>query len=64
MIADDKTSREIADQSSISRCAPSNVIGQNICDKLESTTAAHALMKFALANKEQLHNGSQYREQN
>lgn len=53
MIADDKTSREIADQLSISvRTVERH--RQNICDKLE-THGSNALMKFALANKEQLH---------
>jgi len=52
MIADDKTSREIADQLSISvRTVERH--RQNICDKLE-IHGSNALMKFALANKEQL----------
>ena len=52
MIADDKTSREIAEQLSISvRTVERH--RQNICDKLE-IHGSNALMKFALANKEQL----------
>jgi len=52
MIADDQTSREIADQLSISvRTVERH--RQNICDKLE-IHGSNALMKFALANKEQL----------
>jgi DNA-binding NarL/FixJ family response regulator len=52
MIADDKTSREIAGQLSISvRTVERH--RQNICDKLE-IHGSNALMKFALANKEQL----------
>ena len=52
LIADDKTSREIADQLSISvRTVERH--RQNICDKLE-IHGSNALMKFALANKEQL----------
>ena len=52
MIAEDKTSREIADQLSISvRTVERH--RQNICDKLE-IHGSNALMKFALANKEQL----------
>ena len=52
MIADDKASREIADQLSISvRTVERH--RQNICDKLE-IHGSNALMKFALANKEQL----------
>ena len=52
MIADDKTSRDIADQLSISvRTVERH--RQNICDKLE-IHGSNALMKFALANKEQL----------
>jgi DNA-binding NarL/FixJ family response regulator len=52
MIADDKTSRAIADQLSISvRTVERH--RQNICDKLE-IHGSNALMKFALANKEQL----------
>jgi DNA-binding NarL/FixJ family response regulator len=52
MIAGDKTSREIADQLSISvRTVERH--RQNICDKLE-IHGSNALMKFALANKEQL----------
>jgi two-component system, NarL family, response regulator DegU len=52
MIADDKTSREIADHLSISvRTVERH--RQNICDKLE-IHGSNALMKFALANKEQL----------
>ena len=52
MIADDKTSREIADQLSISvRTVERH--RQNICDKLE-IHGSNAVMKFALANKEQL----------
>ena len=52
MIADDNTSREIAGQLSISvRTVERH--RQNICDKLE-IHGSNALMKFALANKEQL----------
>ena len=52
MIAYDKTSREIAEQLSISvRTVERH--RQNICDKLE-IHGSNALMKFALANKEQL----------
>ena len=52
MIAEDKTSREIADQLSISvRTVERH--RQNVCDKLE-IHGSNALMKFALANKEQL----------
>src|SRR5436190_9336001 len=52
MIAEDQTSREIADQLSISvRTVERH--RQNICDKLE-IHGSNALMKFALANKEQL----------
>jgi DNA-binding NarL/FixJ family response regulator len=52
MIAEDKISREIADQLSISvRTVERH--RQNICDKLE-IHGSNALMKFALANKEQL----------
>lgn len=52
IIAGDKTSREIADQLSISvRTVERH--RQNICDKLE-IHGSNALMKFALANKEQL----------
>ena len=52
MIAEDKTSREIADELSISvRTVERH--RQNICDKLE-IHGSNALMKFALANKEQL----------
>jgi DNA-binding NarL/FixJ family response regulator len=52
MIADDKSSREIAEQLSISvRTVERH--RQNICDKLE-IHGSNALMKFALANKEQL----------
>ena len=52
MIAEDKTSREIADQLSISvRTVERH--RQNVCDKLE-IHGSNALMKFALAHKEQL----------
>jgi len=52
MIADDQTSRAIADQLSISvRTVERH--RQNICDKLE-IHGSNALMKFAFANKEQL----------
>jgi DNA-binding NarL/FixJ family response regulator len=52
MIAEDKTSRGIADQLSISvRTVERH--RQNICDKLE-IHGSNGLMKFALANKEQL----------
>ena len=52
LIAEDKTSREIADQLCISvRTVERH--RQNICDKLE-IHGSNALMKFALANKEQL----------
>jgi len=52
MIADDKTSREIADQLSISvRTVERH--RQNVCDKLE-IHGSNALIRFALANKEQL----------
>jgi DNA-binding NarL/FixJ family response regulator len=52
MVAEDKTSRDIADQLSISvRTVERH--RQNICDKLE-IHGSNALMKFALANKEQL----------
>jgi two-component system, NarL family, response regulator DegU len=52
MIADDKISREIADQLSISvRTVERH--RQNICNKLE-IHGSNALMRFALANKEQL----------
>jgi DNA-binding NarL/FixJ family response regulator len=52
MIADDQTSREIAEQLSISvRTVERH--RQNICDKLD-IHGSNALMKFALANKEQL----------
>ncbi|HYW71886.1 MAG TPA: response regulator transcription factor [Pyrinomonadaceae bacterium] len=52
MIAEDKTSREIADQLSISvRTVERH--RQNVCDKLE-IHGSNSLMKFALANKEQL----------
>lgn len=52
MIAEDKTSREIGEQLSISvRTVERH--RQNICDKLE-IHGSNALMKFALANKEQL----------
>jgi len=52
MIAADKTSRDIADQLTISvRTVERH--RQNICDKLD-IHGSNALMKFALANKEQL----------
>ena len=52
MIAEDKTSRDIAEQLSISvRTVERH--RQNICDKLD-IHGSNALMKFALANKEQL----------